>query len=165
MEDRRRRRLVAGSVLILLGLTLFAVQYVEGIGQSAVFFIIGGVFLGAYLYQREYGLLIPACILMGLGVGSIAQPARFPFGSGAQLGLGIGFVAIFVIALIYERRSHWWPLIPGGILIVTSIPDADRVFDFLLDRGWPLILVIIGLMILLGAFGRSGRRRSGGGEP
>ena len=74
------------------------------------------------------------------------------------LGLGSGFIAIFVIALIYQRQSHWWPLIPGTVLLLVGSPRAEWVFDFVFSN-WPLILVFVGLMILMGALtkGRSSK--------
>ena len=80
-----------------------------------------GAFMAAYLAKKEYGFLIPACILLGLGAGSIGANSFFDFGDSRQLGLGFGFVAIFLIALLYERKSHWWPLIPGAALILLGL--------------------------------------------
>ena len=71
-------------------------------------------------------------------------------GGSRNLGLGLGFVAIFLIAFLYERKSHWWPLIPGTVLILLGLRRMEEVFGWLL-RNWPLILVIIGVLILLGA--------------
>jgi len=69
-----------------------------------------------------------------------------------QVGLGAGFVAIFLIALVYEKQSHWWPLIPGGILLVTAFSIGDELMNFLFSGGWPLVLVIIGVVIVIGSF-------------
>ncbi|NIM62909.1 MAG: hypothetical protein GTN89_03285, partial [Acidobacteria bacterium] len=73
-----------------------------------------------------------------------------------KVGLGAGFIAIFVIALVYEKRSHWWPLIPGGILLVTAFSIGEELMDFLFSGGWPLVLIIIGVIIVLGALGKRG---------
>ena len=66
MDETARRRLVSGSVLILLGTALFAVQYVESITFEAIFFLVGGIFLAAYLFKKEQGFLNPACIYLGM---------------------------------------------------------------------------------------------------
>jgi hypothetical protein len=154
----RRQRIIAGMALIVMGLGLFWLHRVEGIGQAAGFFLIGGVFLAAYLYNRSYGFLIPAGILIGLGAGSVGAETFFSFGESHLLGLGCGFVGIYLVSLLYERRGHWWPLIPGIALILLGLPNTERIFRYL-GRNWPLILVIIGVMILLGAFGRPKSRR------
>jgi hypothetical protein len=153
MAGRRRQRIVAGLTLIVLGLALYALQKFEGIGQATIFFLVGGAFLAAYFARREYGFLIPGCILLGLGAGSIGHDSFFFFGDSTLLGLGCGFVAIFLIALVYQRRTSWWPLIPGSVLLLVGLPDTERVFEILFDN-WPLILVVIGLLILIGAVAR-----------
>ena len=158
MDDRRHGRLFAGAILILLGLGLFALQFVEGLGAAVIFFLIGGAFVAGYLYRRAYGLLIPGCILLGIGLGSVGEESALAFGDMSSLGLGVGFVAIYVIALVYEGRSSWWPLIPGGILIVTGLASGNASMQRLLSVGWPLILVFVGLLILAGAFGLTGRK-------
>ena len=152
MEAQKRQRLLAGLVLVVIGLVLFALNRVGNIGPWAIFFIVGSAFLTAYFYQREYGFLIPACILLGLGAGNVGEDF-FRFGLSARLGLGLGFIAIFVIAFLYERRTQWWPLIPGTILIVTSLTRVRYIVEFMVDN-WPLGLVILGILIMLGAFGR-----------
>ena len=153
MTQEKRQRLIAGFAVIGMGLGLWVLQRFDAIGPSAFFFLIGGAFMAAYLARKEYGFLIPACILLGLGAGSINQGSFFDFGDSKQLGLGFGFVAIFLIALLYERKSHWWPLIPGAALILLALDRTREVFSFLY-KNWPLALVLVGVLILLGAFGK-----------
>jgi len=157
-DHQRQGRLFAGAILILLGLGLFALQFVEGLGDAVIFFLIGGAFVAGYLYRRAYGLLIPGCILLGIGLGSVGEESALAFGDMSSLGLGVGFVAIYVIALVYEGRSAWWPLIPGGILLVNGLASGNEAMQQLLSVGWPLILVFLGLLILAGAFGLTGRK-------
>jgi hypothetical protein len=160
MENEQRGRVVLGTVLIVLGIGLIALQYFEGFGEAVIFFLIGGAFTAGYLYRRAYGLMIPGGVLLGLGLGSVGESVLSSFGGLEQIGLGIGFVAIYVIPLIYEGKSPWWPLIPGGILIVTGLSEGSKTFDRLFEVGWPLIIVFIGLVLLAGAFGLTGRKRS-----
>ncbi len=154
---QNERSSVIGAILILLGVVLLALQFVEGFGEGVLFFLIGGLFVAGYLYTRTYGLLIPGGILLGLGLGSIGETA-FSFGDLGSVGLGLGFVSIYVIALVAQGSSHWWPLVPGLILIVSGLASGNEAFQRLLSVGWPLILVFVGLLILAGAFGRRGRR-------
>jgi len=152
MDKHRRSSVVSGITLIAIGLILFWLNSVEDIGQSVVFFVVGSLFLGAYLYSRNYGLLIPGCLLLGLGAGTTLgrmDMLENPW----PVGLGAGFIAIFVIALLYEKRSHWWPLIPGGILLINAFAIGERLMEFLFRGGWPLVLVMIGVFILIGALG------------
>ncbi|NIM01234.1 MAG: hypothetical protein GTN89_10475 [Acidobacteria bacterium] len=155
MDKDQRSRFVAGVTLIGIGLLLFWLVRVEDLGQSLLFFVIGSLFLGAYLYSKNYGLLIPGCLLIGLGSATLLRRMD-GLDNPWQVGLGAGFVAIWLIALIYEKQSHWWPLIPGGILLVTAFSIGDDLMEFLFTGGWPLVLVIIGLIIVLGSFSKRG---------
>ncbi len=164
MEDRNRRALVIGLILIVLGVGLLAMQLMQpGFGQPLILFLIGAAFLVGYFIRRSYGLLIPGCILVGLALGSLGVQIFGQFGDLTVIGLGIGFVAIYVIDLLYRRVTHWWPLIPGGILIVVGLAQAleeNPNFAVLWEKGWPLILVLVGLLLLAGAFGLFGRKKA-----
>jgi len=158
MKVQSRSRVVSGILLIVLGLGLFGLQYVEPLSQSAILLLLGGLFVAAYLYGRSYLLLVFGGILLGLGAGSYGQRYLYVWGEFSRIGLGAGFVAIYLIALLRERRSHFWPLIPGAILILLGFGKWHRVWTFLFSDGWPLIFVIIGVMVLLGLLGRSGKK-------
>jgi hypothetical protein len=161
MNGKNRRQLVIGSVLIILGVGLLALQYVEGLSASVILFLIGALFVAGYLYSRAYGLLIPGCILLGLGLGLVGEGSIESFDEDrfVLLGLGVGFIALWVIPLIYQNRSIWWPRIPGAILIIVGLIQGNESFEKLFEVGWPLIIVLIGLLILAGAFGLIGRKR------
>lgn len=151
MSDRKSRRLSAGLILIVVGLGLYFVDRVEGIGEEAVLMVIGSAFLIAYFVRKNYGLLIPGCVLLGLGLGSVGRDSFLAFGESSMLGLGVGFIAIYVIARLNEGKSHWWPLIPGGVMLVMAIPKTQHLFEYVWGH-WQLILVLIGVLILVGAF-------------
>ena len=163
MDRAKQQQMISGVAIISLGLALYFLQRTQSLGNAAVFFIVGAFFLAAYLYRRAHGLLIPACILLGLGSGKMFEASDWSVGDATKLGLGFGFVAIFVIALLYERRSHWWPLIPGGILILLGFPDTEGVVAWMFEN-WPLILVFIGVLVFIGAFGQRRRPSRGAAE-
>lgn len=159
-----RQRFTAGVVLVLIGLGFFLVQRLETVGHEVVMLIIGAAFLVAYFYQKSNGLLVLAGILLGLGSGGLLHDRFWWATDGTQLGLGLGFLSIYVIARIYQGESHWWPLIPGVILVLIGVPRTAQIFRFLY-RNWPLILVGIGLLVLIGAFRRSGSDDGADGGP
>lgn len=156
MARSRRSAIISGITLIVVGLLLFWLDREGLMGSETVFFVVGAVFLGAYLYGKNYGLLIPACIMLGLGMGrSLARVDLVE--RPVMVGLGTGFLAIYVIALLYEKRSHWWPLIPGCVLLINGFSSFESVIEFMFEN-WPLALVVVGIFILLGAFrGTKGR--------
>ena len=151
MNDPKKGQVSAGLILITIGLGFYLIDRVSGIGQEVVLLVIGAAFLISYFVRKNYGLLIPGCILVGLGLGSLGRDSFLSFGESSLLGLGFGFIAIFVIARIYEGKSHWWPLIPGTVMLLMAIPSAYGIFEYLWHH-WPLLLVIIGVLVLFGAF-------------
>jgi hypothetical protein len=156
VTQQQRQRAIAGFALVVLGLALY---YLENLGHSLVLFLVGGGFLVFYFYRREFGLLIPGCIILSLGLGSIGSFAFPDFTQG--LALGLGFMAITVVALIYERRFVWWPLIPGAVLVLLNLPRGRELVRTVLDN-WQLGLVVVGVIVLVSAFVRPGKRTSGG---
>ena len=118
VAEQRRRQIRTGIALILVGAGLYVVQRFEGLERTAIFFLLSGAFLAAYFYRREFGLLIPAGLIGGLGVGMFEAVPLLA-------GIGGGFVAVTLIALIYERRFEGWPLIPGTILILVGLRETE----------------------------------------
>ena len=162
METTTRSRLAAGLMLIVLGAGLYGMQYLAPMGESVTLTLLGGLCIAAYFYSRFYLLLVVGCVVLGLGIGSFGERTYSVVGEFTKVGLGIGFVLIYVIDLLYRRRSHWWPLIPGIILILLGFRAWRQFRQFIFSDGWPLILVFVGVVILLGALGR---RRGAGRRP
>lgn len=150
MSDRKSSQVSAGLILITLGLGLYAIDRVEGIGPESLMLVIGAAFLIAYFVRKNYGLLVPGCILLGIGIGNVGRGSFLSFGESSSLGLAFGFIAIYVIARLYEGKSHWWPLIPGTVMLVMAIPMTHGWAEYLWQH-WQLILVLIGVLILVGA--------------
>ena len=155
MSDRRQRRMTAGAILIALGLGFFLIPRFEGFQAEYVLLGLGVLFMAGYFVRRRYGLLVAGGILLGLGLGEVFDSALARFGDGGQLGLGLGFVSIYAIALAAERRSTWWPLIPGGLLILSGLDRTEEVARYIFDN-WPLALVVIGILLVLGGLKKGG---------
>ena len=149
-------RYVLALILIVVGIGGLASQVFKpttDIGGWIVL-IIGVGLLGAFAYTRTYGLLVPGGIMTGLGTGIILSEsltfATDEAASGAiVLGLGLGFLSIWVIgAIVRVAQHHFWPLIPGGILAVVGGAlligdDAVAVLDY-----WYVGIIVIGLFVL-----------------
>jgi hypothetical protein len=157
MGSRKQKRIRAGMMLIVLGVILYAIKEFQGLGETTVLVVIGVIFLAGYLRRKSYGLLVPAGILLGMSAGMILEDSIPWVDHSVLFGMGSGFVAIYLIPLIYQGRTHLWPLIPGAAMILISLPNGERIFEYFAEN-WPLILVIIGVLMLLGAFGRPAAR-------
>ena len=152
--NANRRQIVPGLILIILGIVFLLTQYIE-FGPGLFFILLGLIFLIPYAFTRSYGLLIPGCILAGIGVGLAFERTLSRPDVTVSVGLGLAFVAIFLVQLIVAGSSHWWPLIPGGILLLVGFAELAPQGQALLDKGWPLLLIAIGLAVLAGPFGWS----------
>jgi hypothetical protein len=148
-QDKAQGRLVAGTILIVTGLALYFFLQGTFLRAEVLLLVIGAVLFSLYFIRRNPGLLVPGAILLGLGAGLTWHGSFLHFGNAAQLGLGLGFIGIWLVRLLYEGKNEWWPLIPGGILVLAGLPWFQSWAAFLLHN-WPLLLVILGVLILLG---------------
>jgi hypothetical protein len=156
--------IAVGFVLIAVGIMFFAAQAIPD-AERLILLAIGLVLLALFVAFREYGLLIPAGIVTGLGLGLFLSET---YGGDEQGGvivffLGLGFIAIWVGSLLLRMAEHhWWPLIPGGILATVGAgllaSERDVPLGGAIATAWPIGLVVAG--ILLVAQVGSGRRRT-----
>ena len=69
------------------------------------------------------------------------------------LGVGLGFVAIWLIDLLVTRGrpGGWWPLIPGVICVLVGVSIIMENQEWLESIGqwWPLIFIFVGVAILV----------------
>ncbi len=157
-KQPQRAGVVVGALLILLGILFFLAQFVRFEGW--VFLLgLGVIFLAVGWLLRTYGFLIPGGILTGLGAGIAATnvlPEDGGQGGAVLLGLGLGFVLVWVLGWAVLREKHPWPLIPGGILGVMGALLLAGAWGLqvleLLGKFWPAILVVIGIVVLVSAF-------------
>ena len=155
MADRRNPGVVAGLILVAVGGWWLASEFFEGLNGEAIPLLIGAVFLALYFYNRLYGLLVAGAILAGVGLGQVAETAVDGSDGLASVGIGVGFLAIYVIDRLRRGSTHWWPLIPGGILVVTGLASLGEPFGEITDYLWPALLIGFGLVLLV----KAGTRR------
>lgn len=140
-------------MLIVLGLGIYGIQYLGAGSRPLILTLLGVLALVGYFVTKTYFLLVVGGSLTGLGIGLFGEPRWFVVHEFTEIGLAVGFLSIYVIRLLYERRSHWWPLIPSLVFFLLGFHawHAFRTFVFS-SRGWPILLVIVGGLIVLGAF-------------
>jgi hypothetical protein len=163
---------VAGLVIVGIGVFFLLAQFIPDIGRWIPLFI-GLIFLAAFIPKREYGFLIPGCIVSGVGVGVVLAGILDDPWSGAAVLFSIagGFIAIWVVSVLIRlgdkgwprgqsrdaAQALWWPLIPGGILVLIGLVvlAEDGIGGDVL-RWWPLLIIGAGLVILVSALSRRG---------
>lgn len=174
-QPRDRGALIAGTVVIVIGLIFLLAQFIPDVGRWVVL-LIGLIFLGGFVVRRDYGLLVAGCIISGVGAGVVLEGILDDQWSGSVMlfSIAAGFVAIWVISALLRQgggewargvdrgvgRALWWPLIPGGILaLIGVVVLAEEGFDSDVLRWWPLLLIGAGVIILASALsGRRGRQ-------
>ena len=154
VQRNSRSQIAAGAALVLIGVVALALQYFEGPGRAVVLLLAGGSFIATYFYSDIYGLLIPGGILSGLGLGILGEWWDISVRDPNAVGLGIGFVAIYIIERVYRHRAHWWPLIPGVVLIGSGLGARFGDVGHILWRWAPVILVVLGIVIVVRAIRR-----------
>ncbi|MCP3981158.1 MAG: hypothetical protein GY716_17810 [bacterium] len=160
MEPKTKKTLAIGSTMIVLGLALYGLKYIEAPTRPLVLILTGALFIGAYFATKSQFSLVLGGILAGLGLGLFGEPRWMVLHEFTEIGLGVGFLLIYAIPLIHERRSHWWPLVPALVLFLLGFQRWGDFRRFIFSsRGWPILLVIVGALVLLGALGRSSSKK------
>jgi len=158
-ERRDNAAVTFGAVLVVVGGVLLGGRFSDVVAAGGPALWIGLGFLTWWAFSGNYGLLVPAGVLTGLGVGLMLAHAEF-YGNPVALGLGMGFLAIYALdALRRQSRSSWWPLVPGAALVIVGLLQNTSRWDSLGGLGWPLLLIVIGLIVIGGALARRAPRR------
>jgi hypothetical protein len=160
IKQRRDNAAVTfGAVLVVVGGVLLGARFSDVVAAGCPALWIGLGFLTWWALSANYGLLVPAGVLTGLGVGLMLSHVDF-YGNPVALGLGMGFLGIYALdALRRQRRSSWWPLVPGAVLVIAGLLQNTSGWDSLGGLGWPLFLIVAGLIIVGGALSRRAPRK------
>ena len=162
MNPRQRNaRAWWGVLLIIFGALFLVQQYVPVPGWTYVG-ILGVVFAFSYALTRNRSMLTPAAILLGLAAGMALERQGDDLGGGGVVGgLGIGFIAIYIVDRLVAGNANWWPLIPGTILLTIGTlvfgvraGIVSRDLFQLLGSAWPVLLILIGIILLAGQWRR-----------
>ncbi len=159
--NKKRNDLVGGILLIGLGALALIGQYVdfsETMGLLVLPFI-ATAFLTAGLLTRKAGFIIPGGIIGGIGLGAFLIEGPLLNVSGDAEGgvfffsFAAGWALITVLTAVFTPETHWWPLIPGGImaLIGSGILMGGAFLNALELAGklWPALLILGGFYIIV----------------
>lgn len=159
---RRIHRLMAGIILILIGLAVLLQRWFD-IGMYSAL-LLGGTMLVWGCISRRSGWIIPGGVLSGIGLGILAVGGPWQFPEEIQSGIfllcfAFGWFLITLLTAVFTC-TQWWALIPGGImaLIGGSILVTNGAIHWEdLNLVYAGLLILIGLFLLLYA-SRSGRK-------
>jgi len=162
-----RNALIGGLILIFGGALALAGQVVPdswGLGFGLLVLLgLGVAFIIAGLLTREAGWFIPGGILSGIGAGialvdgPLAQfipDGLLPGDEGGlfMLAFAGGWFLITVLTALFTDETHWWPLIPGGIMVLIGLAAGfGSIFETILSligRAWPIALIAVGVYVL-----------------
>jgi hypothetical protein len=111
------------------------------------------------LAMKLIGLLIPACLLLGIGPGIYVAWSQSEVYNGlTETGVmlvwfALGWGLITIVLRVVSEKFVWWPLIPGGLLAVVGWGlyiggDPGNALAFIGNTG-SIGLIIFGVYLLL----------------
>jgi hypothetical protein len=120
---------------------------------------VGLVLLFTGVFTRLFGLIIPGCLLVGIGPGVfMAWGTPVEQNGLAQTGLmlvwiALGWGLITLFSRVITDKFTWWPLIPGGVIATVGWGlyiggNPGNAISFISNTG-SVGLIIFGLYLLL----------------
>lgn len=162
MERKANGGLIGGLILLFVGVIALIGQFVpDTMGAFFGTFLLLGLgiaFLAIGIFTREGGWFIPGGILTGLGAGtglitsSLGNQLPGDEGGWFLLVFAAGWLLIPIMTAIFARETHWWALIPGGIigLVGLAVLFGGVFMDTLewVGKLWPVVLIVAGGLLL-----------------
>ncbi len=151
--------LPAGIILLIAGSGILLDQALKtGWLSQAMVIIAGLLLLAGGLLVRSLLWTLAGSLLTTLGAGSFFMLQEIQRLWNVRLGgflafFGVGWLLVFVFAVLLLRRHPWWMLLPGGLSTAVSLCflfSRLRVLDFILYVGLGIALPLL----VWGAFNR-----------
>ena len=155
-----RNEWIGGVILIGLGLFFLVNQFIDFNWDGVGIYLLptlGAVFLLAGIFTRQAGFIIPGGIISGIGWGSVLVTGAFSDSGDVEGGVfmltfAAGWALITVLTAVFTEETHWWPLIPGGIM---ALIGGGILFGGIFMQGltllgqiWPVLLIGLGIYVL-----------------
>jgi hypothetical protein len=128
---------------------------------------IGLTFVTWGLYRKNIGLVIPGLLISTIAIGVYMgwsgpeQPEGLR-GTGTMLvWFSLGWILITVFSRIIKKKFRWWPLIPGGVLLMVGSGlyiggNPGNTLGFLGNTG-SIGLILFGIYLILLKFGMNNK--------
>ncbi len=155
---------------LLVSTVSFALAYIyisgRGLLLDYIFFValaIGSVLLAWGLMRRKFALIIPGVLISTIGAGVYFGWSNPDSPGGLQktgvrlVWFALGWILIMVISRFIDKRFIWWPLIPGGMLLMVGSGlyiggNPENALGFLGNTG-SIGLILIGIYLIFLKFG------------
>lgn len=153
-DPRNPGAYIGATLLILIGVFALLANLAGGAYvYESIPLAMGVAFAVGYILTRHYGFLVPAGILTGVGAGVLASTSVGGADAGAYvvISIGLGFLAIYAFdVLVTGTAIRWWPLIPGGLMLLIGAGMANTAgFVHQLQIWAPALLIALGVLILI----------------
>jgi len=152
-----------GVALVALGLYILLERSFHIHGPGPILLVIGAALFAVAGMRRFQGPLVPAGVLLGLGVAFLVRDPLEPWvPSWATILCGIG-AGLLLASILDRREGRRGPSVAGVVLIVVaigatlatnlhiSIDLRERLWQL-----WPFVLVVVGVLLVFQAL--SGKR-------
>ncbi len=123
------RRYAAMNLVLVGGLAgLLALTFlVDALNPGLLLLLLGLFWLRRGVESCNSLLLVPGGLLSGVGLGYVllAPPLHIASGDLAVsiflFASALGWVSISLLSKLFTRSTIWWPLIPAGMMVLTSL--------------------------------------------
>jgi hypothetical protein len=143
-----------GIFLVVFGGLLLLRQFFPAlqVAGSLLFLAVGVAFLVSWAVNRGTGSLYAGAIITALAAPDLVEAAGLRGGPGlGTLFLGLAFLFIALVRS-RSRAGIGWQAYVGLILLVLGA--SQIAIPGLTDLAWPVLLVLAGVLLLMGALRR-----------
>jgi hypothetical protein len=142
-------RVMAGLLIIVAGVLLLLEQIgwitLEGTFWGTLFLLGGAAFfLALWLGDRaEWWPLIPGGVMLAWGLSTLLGNLGLAGWLVALIGM-VGSALPFLYIFTRNRKTNWWALIPGGVLLLVGVATA---LGELVGGDWVATFVLLGIAL------------------
>ncbi|MFO7944456.1 MAG: hypothetical protein R6U51_09200 [Anaerolineales bacterium] len=159
MNKEKRTNIAGGIILVLVGAALLAVQILPGVfiqfSWPWIVIIVGLFLFGLGAAIGEPGMVVPACIVGGIGGILYYQNLTGNWESWSFVwSLILGFVGVGIILMNLLSGEGGNAFREGGFLVLISLTLFAVFGSFfgalgLVGDYWPVLLILLGVLVLL----------------
>jgi len=148
-----RRGILGGAVLLAIGVAFLLPPLGVANAGAYLFVALGIAFAAAWwVGARQYVYLVPACVLIGFGLGLVI-PTVLGLSADTAGPVFLGMLAAGLVAVFLLAPSRRAPLLLAGVLAVVAIADLFLQIDLvpvaLQPYFVPVVLIVVAIYLLV----------------